>query len=237
MSESRDYLGETLRLVERAREDMYFRQLDQHLIDQMRQADAASAAAAEPTRQVFTPILIPVDFSPPAAAALECAADIAERFGSSLIVLQVLPRDLVASTTQQRLAQRGEAATGAPATSDPTGVMRQEIEAVITDQREQDYKALQEFLPPRLARYAVQLRVVVGRPFERIVETAVHEQAGLIVMGTHGRTGLSRVAMGSVAERVVRMAPCPVMTVKPQTPETTSWLQGFYEAFIRPTAD
>ena len=236
MSESRDYLGEILQRVERAREDVYFRRLDQELIHQMRQKDAASAAEAERIRQAFTPILIPVDFSPHAAATLECAADIAERFGSSLIVLQVLPRDFVTHTTQQRLRQGGEALPDTPATSDSAEVTRAALEAVITDQREQDYKALQEFLPPRLARYPVELRVVVGRPFERIVETAVHEQAGLIVMGTHGRTGLSRVAMGSVAERVVRMAPCPVMTVKPPTPETTSWLQGFYETFIRPTA-
>jgi nucleotide-binding universal stress UspA family protein len=107
---------------------------------------------------------------------------------------------------------------------------------VITDQREQAYKTLTEFLPPRLARYPVELRVIVGHPFERIVETAVHEKVGLIIMGTHGRTGLSHMATGSVAERVIRMAPCPVMTVKPHTPETTNWLQGFYATFIQPTA-
>jgi nucleotide-binding universal stress UspA family protein len=236
MSESRDYLGETLRLVERAREDVYFRQLDQELINQMRQKDAAQAAAVEPTRQVFTPVLIPVDFSPHAATALEYAADIAERFGSSLIVLHVLDRDFVAHATQQRLRLGGSSVPGTAATSGPGQGEREAVEAVISDQREQVYKALTEFLPPRLARYPVELRVVVGHPFERIVETAVHEKAGLIVMGTHGRTGLSHMATGSVAERVVRMAPCPVMTVKPDTPETTSWLQGFYETFIRPTA-
>jgi nucleotide-binding universal stress UspA family protein len=233
MTESRDYLGETLRLVERAREDVYFRQLDQELINQMRQKDAASAAEAEPRRQIFTPILIPVDFSSHATAALECAADIAERFGSSLIVLHILAREFMAYATQQRLRSLPGPAT----TSGSVEGEREAAEAVITDQREPIYKALAEFLPPRLARYPVELRVVVGHPFERITETAVREQAGLIVMGTHGRTGLSRVAMGSVAERVVRMAPCPVLTVRPQTPETTSWLQGFYEAFMRPTAD
>lgn len=235
MSESRDYLGETLRLVERASEDVYFRQLDQELINQMRQKDAAPAAAAEPIRQVFTPILIPVDFSPHATAALECAADIAERFASSLIVLHVLAREFVAHATRQRLGPGGPV-PGTAATSGPGQGEREAAEAVINDQREQVYKALTEFLPPRLARYPVELRVVVGHPFERIVETAVHDKAGLIVMGTHGRTGLSHMATGSVAERVIRMAPCPVMAVKPHTPETTSWLQGFYETFIRPTA-
>ena len=96
------------------------------------------------------------------------------------------------------------------------------MEAVLDHQREQAYKALQAFLPPRLAVYPLELRVVFGRSFERIVETAVHEEVALIVMGTHGRTGLSRVAAGSVAERVVRLAPCPVLTVKAPTPESES---------------
>jgi nucleotide-binding universal stress UspA family protein len=237
MSESRDYLGETLRLVERAYEDAYFRQLDQELINQMRQKDAAAASAAAPSRQVFTPILIPVDFSPHATAALEYAADIAERFGSSLIVLHVVAREFVAHATRQRLRPGGGPGPGTSATSGAEQGEREAAEAVIRDQREQVYQALTGFLPPQLARYPVQLRVLVGHPFARIVETAVHDKAGLIVMGTHGRTGLSHMAMGSVAERVVRMAPCPVLAVKPDTPETTSWLQGFYATFIRPMAD
>ena len=55
------------------------------------------------------------------------------------------------------------------------------MESVIVDCREQAYTALQAFVPPRLARYPVELRVVVGRPFERVIETAVREQVGLIV--------------------------------------------------------
>ena len=94
--------------------------------------------------------------------------------------------------------------------------------------------ALQALLPPRLARYPLELRVVVGRPFERIIETAIREPVGLIVLGTHGRMGLSRVAVGSVAEHVVRLAPCPVLTVKGPTPEEASWLQGLYETFLPP---
>jgi len=53
-----------------------------------------------------------------------------------------------------------------------------------------------------------------GVPYERIVRAARSKRAGLIVIGTHGRTGLSRVFVGSVAERVVRLAPCPVLTVR-----------------------
>ena len=71
-----------------------------------------------------------------------------------------------------------------------------------------------------------------GQPFQRIVETAVAEDAGLIVMGTHGRTGLERVAVGSVAERVIRLAPCPVLTVKAAASESGSWLKELYASLL-----
>lgn len=235
MAEGKDYLGEKLRLVERAREDAYFRQLDQALIAKMRQEAAKEAVEAEETarlERVFTPILIPVDFSPYATQALLSAADIAERFGSSLIVLHVIARDLSLYAIQQYLDRRGEPGTTPGAAEVPD----EEIETVLVDQREQVYQTLQAFLPPRLAKYPVELRVVVGSPFERIIETAVHDQIALIVMGTHGRTGLSRLAAGSVAERVVRLAPCPVLTVKATTPETHSWLTELYKAFLPPQA-
>jgi nucleotide-binding universal stress UspA family protein len=63
--------------------------------------------------------------------------------------------------------------------------------------------------------------VATGRPADSICEHAATEKFDLIVMGTHGRTGLSHTLMGSVAERVVRKAPCPVLTVR----ETTSHAQ------------
>ena len=97
---------------------------------------------------------------------------------------------------------------------------------------EQDYQALQAFMPPPLCDCPLELRVLFGRPFQRIIETAVKEEAGLIVMGTHGRTGLAHIALGSIAERVVRLAPCPVLTVKAPTPESESWLQDFYATFL-----
>jgi nucleotide-binding universal stress UspA family protein len=86
-----------------------------------------------------------------------------------------------------------------------------------------------------LAQYPVELRVVAGHPFERILEVAVREQVALIVLGTHGRTGLAHAIMGSVAERVVRLAPCPVLTVKGATVAEKSWLQEVYDKFIPPS--
>ena len=59
----------------------------------------------------------------------------------------------------------------------------------------------------------------VGVPFEEIVKIAEEERADMIVMGTHGRGGLNRMLLGSVAERVIRLAPCPVLTVREATAE------------------
>lgn len=65
-------------------------------------------------------------------------------------------------------------------------------------------------------RWALQ----TGVPFEEIVKAAEKEGADMIVMGTHGRSGLNRLLLGSVAERVIRLAPCPVLTVRqPQEKE------------------
>jgi nucleotide-binding universal stress UspA family protein len=60
---------------------------------------------------------------------------------------------------------------------------------------------------------AVETQVMVGEPFADICQSAAQGQADLIIMGSHGRTGLSHVLLGSVAERVVRHAPCPVLVV------------------------
>jgi nucleotide-binding universal stress UspA family protein len=56
----------------------------------------------------------------------------------------------------------------------------------------------------------------VGTPYRKIIEVAESEQVDLIVMATAGRTGFSHLVMGSIAERVVRTAACPVLTIRPQ---------------------
>jgi universal stress protein A len=65
------------------------------------------------------------------------------------------------------------------------------------------------------AAVKVVRRVVVGIPYRKIVEVAADEKLDLIVMATHGRTGFSHLFLGSVAEKVVRTAPCPVLTIRP----------------------
>ena len=235
MAQEKDYLSDKLRLVERAREDIYFRKLDQELIDKMRQQatqEVKPAEDASPCEAVFSPILVPVDFSPYAMQALDKAADLAEHFGASIIALHVIASEIGVQTLAQRLRIQTVVPSMDAETAEVPDVSDEEIETVVDHHREEAYQALQAFLPPRLAQYPLELRVVFGRPFERIVETAVKEKVALIVMGTHGRTGLARLALGSVAERVVRLAPCSVLTVKAPTSESDSWLKDFYTSFL-----
>jgi len=85
------------------------------------------------------------------------------------------------------------------------------------------YEAQREWAETNLAARAAEIReggvathgvVRTGVAVEEIIRTATEEHCDLIVIGTHGRGGLSRFFLGSVADRVVRMAPCPVMTVR-----------------------
>jgi len=181
MTEYRDYLGDKFQLAERAREDIYFRKLDQDLIAQLCQQAEQEAKKTKPvasSSNAFSNVLIPVDFSPYAMRALEKAADIAERFASLLTVLHVIHPDIGTTVVAKQLGQQASVSGGDEA--DDT------LDALIDKQREQAYAAPEAFLPPRLAPHPIELRVVFGRPFERIVETAVQSRSDLIVMGTHG---------------------------------------------------
>lgn len=180
----------------------------------------------------FSPILVPVDFSPYSMCALEKTVELVERIEASIIALHVIH----AEVGVQALAKRLKKSVVVPAVNDALDGAMEAVdddgETVLDDQREQACKTLQMFLPPVLANYPLELRVGFGRPFERIVETAIQEDIGLIVMGTHGRTGLAHIALGSTAERVVRLAPCSVLTVKAPTPQSERWLQAFYTQFL-----
>jgi nucleotide-binding universal stress UspA family protein len=81
----------------------------------------------------------------------------------------------------------------------------------------------------RLLGIDVKTDVVNGSTAKAIVEYAISHGCSLIVMGTHGRTGISHLLMGSVAERVVREAPCPVLTVR-QAPAEADLPVGVREA-------
>ncbi len=82
------------------------------------------------------------------------------------------------------------------------------MEAAFQKQMEDQVAALKETYPK------ISGRVVTGNTFLEIIQAARDEAVDMVVMGTHGRTGLAHVLIGSVAEKVVREAPCPVLTVK-----------------------
>jgi universal stress protein A len=139
-------------------------------------------------------ILAPTDFSDYSKKALSDALELAQTFGAKLSLLHVLePSPYLGEFT---LPTMGEELLG--------------------DLERQASAALAQLLPDaQEAKVEVTRAVAIGSPSQTIIETAEAEHVDLIVMATHGRTGLSHLLIGSVAERVVRTAPCPVLTIRP----------------------
>ena len=133
-------------------------------------------------------ILVPIDFSPYSDAALALATSLARDGGGTLVLahVEVIPLS----------AAGGEFLYDIP--EPPTEELLDKLEHVT---------------PPD-SQVPVERRLLAGDPADAIIRLAESENIDLIVMGTHGRRGLSRLLMGSVAEAVVRAAPCPVLTVK-----------------------
>ncbi|HLW66191.1 MAG TPA: universal stress protein [Gemmataceae bacterium] len=145
-------------------------------------------------------ILYATDFSPPSEYAFKMACSLAQDYGAKLLVLHVL---------EEPKPFYGGVMTPPPPES-PSEPVRKETEI-----------KLQELRPTNSA-VAVERALVVGDAGPAITQMAETRKADLIVLGTHGRTGFGRLMLGSVAEEVLRHAPCPVLTLKsPFPPETT----------------
>jgi nucleotide-binding universal stress UspA family protein len=141
---------------------------------------------------------------------LDDAVTLADQFAASLLVLHIIPKDMETVATRSGLAStRPYSTVRSSYTSPQIGISFGQI-----DLREAARRELRQFLSDQIGKRAVEQRVEVGHPFEQILHTAEREPVDLIVMGTNGRTGLAHLVMGSVAERVVRLAPCPALTVK-----------------------
>jgi len=143
---------------------------------------------------MFDKILLPSDFSDCSAEAARAARRLAERFGSRLAVLHVLDE---------------------PAALDP--MFRGEVPLELLRGRMEQYarEGMDAFLAAHFQGLAkVETRVASGVPYREIIREARESGADLIVIGTHGRTGVEHVIFGSTAEKVVRMAPCPVLTIR-----------------------
>jgi nucleotide-binding universal stress UspA family protein len=137
-------------------------------------------------------ILHPTDFSENAGHAFTLACSLARDFGARLILAHVHPPPFEAPT---ELAPP-------PAPGVPPKAPREKLKA----------------LRPEDPKVAVEHYFRVGDEAEEIIRLAEEEGCDLIVMGTQGRTALGRLLMGSVAEQVLRRAPCPVLTVKQPFP-------------------
>lgn len=133
-------------------------------------------------------IVFPTDFSSLSDSALAHAAALARESGGRLLIVHVQEPPLAYAG--------GEMYYGVP--EPDTGEITRMLEAVV----------------PPTPDVAYEHHLLTGDPAEAIVRFAADQGADLIVMGTHGRTGLRRLLMGSVAEAVVRRAPCPVLTFK-----------------------
>ena len=141
-------------------------------------------------------ILVPTDFSEPSEHSAAYAVELARRYEAEevhCIHVSDIPADLLATSNYYM-----------------TGPSEQYIEQI----REESRKGLEEFVRRNLAGVPVKMAFLEGRPFVEIVRYARTNKIDLIVIATHGRTGLKHVLFGSVAEQVVRKAPCPVLVVK-----------------------
>jgi universal stress protein A len=141
--------------------------------------------------RLFRKILCPIDFSEHSVAALDVALKMAQQNDATVYLLNVVPLPAGAAGFQ-------------PVPMEPYPYVEK-------DRREQLEKLAQERIPAAVRYEAV---VISGDPAERVLETARGLDADLIVMGTHGRRGLSHLFLGSVAERVVRESPIPVLTAR-----------------------
>ncbi len=142
-------------------------------------------------------ILVPIDFSENAASVLDWAAHLAQEHGSRILLLHVyhLPVEV----------QQLEGAYLPP-----------DFWSTVKNEAEQQLGRFAEDLRGR--GLEVEALVREGYPATVIVEEAESLEADLLVIGTHGLSGLKHMLLGSIAERVVQKAPCPVLTVKSHSP-------------------
>lgn len=145
-------------------------------------------------------ILVPVDFSPHSDRALRYATRLAAWLGASVELVHVVDNPF---------------ASGAWTSEVYVPNLPQMLDSLIGDANRR-----LTGLMPIVSDHGVKVdvKVLTGQPAYTIVEHAHSGRFDLVVMGTHGRTGFSHVFMGSVAEQVVRRAPCPVLTVREMAP-------------------
>ena len=139
-------------------------------------------------------VLVPTDFSDLSQRALEFALSLADRFRAKLYLMHVWELPMTGSLL--------------PPEPYPESVLTEEQ----TAGEEHLTKVTNEL---KASGFDVEPVFVFGKPYMEIVKAAADLDIDLIVLASHGRSGVSHLLLGSVAEKVVRLAPCPVFTVKP----------------------
>lgn len=145
---------------------------------------------------MFSKILVPVDFSDYTEEILGYAQQMAGKFGSELHLLHVIASMAHLTHYESFLASESVIA----------------IEKGIAEGVDRQMAAL----VGSMKGVSVVTSVRTGAPFVEIIDYVRENGIDLIVMGTHGRGGLEHILIGSVAEKVVRKAPCPVLTIRPK---------------------
>lgn len=141
-------------------------------------------------------VLVPTDFAECSLPAVRLGAEFARKFGSELVLLHVV-HDLALAMPDAVMP-----------TPIPTPDLGQLTESAKTGLANLIARENLSDLNPRT-------EIRIGSPVPEIVAAAGDLKADLICVGTHGRTGLAHLLLGSQAERIIREAPCPVLTVKP----------------------
>ncbi|MBC8017329.1 MAG: universal stress protein [Verrucomicrobia bacterium] len=144
--------------------------------------------------KTFEKILIAIDFSENSEYAFEYALTLATQFQAELTILHVInePVDLRGFYVPH--------------------ISFEQLEKEIEDGAE---KMMEKFCQTRMGDFSnYRTAIVTGIPYEEIIKKAEDTVSSLIVLGTHGRTGLDHLIFGSTAERVVRSASCPVLTIR-----------------------
>ncbi|HUU69651.1 MAG TPA: universal stress protein [Planctomycetota bacterium] len=139
-------------------------------------------------------ILVPTDFSDYSMHALQYGLSFCREFTAELILLHVIEDPFY------------------PSNGATFGF---NIEEFFRQMEEESSKRMLEMVPPEIEKEMPVERIAIrGTPFLEIIRLAKERAADMIVLSTHGRSGLAHVLMGSVTEKVVRKAPCPVLVVR-----------------------
>lgn len=148
-------------------------------------------------------ILLPIDFSEAASALLQYGVYLAEKYGARLAIVYVAEDPFTYSSLP--LTDY----SGLPLTDIPFNQLEEDMTKYAQERMER-------FLEKNMAQATVAYEgtVLFGHVAEEIITYAHDKNVDLIVIGTHGFKGLDRMLLGSVAEKVVKLAPCPVMTIK-----------------------